>query len=105
MYYLIAEAFSLNASFIEVAFAGAAANVSLSLPSAQGGVGPFQVFATEALLKFDVPQNDAAAYALALHFFLIVPVSLVGLLVLWRSTLPGVRRAALHAATLESTEP
>ncbi|HLF71501.1 MAG TPA: lysylphosphatidylglycerol synthase transmembrane domain-containing protein [Dehalococcoidia bacterium] len=100
MYYMIAEAFDLKTSFISVAFAGSAANVSLSLPSAQGGIGPFQVFATEALQKFDVPQSDAAAYALALHFFLIVPVSLVGLAVLWRSTLP-TRRAAIAAATLD----
>jgi uncharacterized membrane protein YbhN (UPF0104 family) len=94
MYWLIAEAFDLNASFITVAFAGAAANVSLSLPSAQGGVGPFEVFATEALLKFDVPEPAAAAYALALHFFLIVPVSLVGLIVLWRTAWAGSARAS-----------
>jgi uncharacterized protein (TIRG00374 family) len=98
MYWLIAEAFSLDASLITVAFAGAAANVSLSIPSAQGGVGPFEVFATEALLKFGVLKEAAAAYALALHFFLIVPVSIVGLLVLWRSTLQGrVSRASVEA--------
>jgi uncharacterized protein (TIRG00374 family) len=87
MYWLIAEAFALEASLITIAFAGAAANVSLSIPSAQGGIGPFEVFATEALLKFGIVEEAAAAYALALHFFLIVPVSIVGLLVLWRSAL------------------
>lgn len=105
MYWLIGEAFNLDASFISVAFAGAAANVSLSLPSAQGGVGPFEVFATEALLKFDIAETAAAAYALALHFFLIVPVSLVGLVVLWRTTLPGAERAGSMAApALEPNE-
>jgi hypothetical protein len=105
MYWLISEAFSLEASFITIAFAGAAANVSLSLPSAQGGVGPFEVFATEALQKFSIGADAAAAYALALHFFLIVPVSLVGLVVLWRSTLPGARRAEAGAQpALEAKE-
>jgi uncharacterized protein (TIRG00374 family) len=97
MYWLIAEAFGLDASFGTVAFAGAAANVSLSLPSAQGGVGPFEVFATEALLKFDIARDAAAAYALALHFLLIVPLSVVGLIVLWRTTLPGAHRTAASA--------
>jgi uncharacterized protein (TIRG00374 family) len=93
MYWLIGRAFDLDASFITIAFAGAAANVALSLPQAQGGVGPFQYLATEALIKADVAKNAAAAYALALHFFLIVPVSLVGLVVLWRTTLPVNRRS------------
>jgi len=87
MYWLIAEGFDLEASVSAVAFAGAAANVSLSLPLAQGGFGAFEVFATRALQEFDVAKSAAAAYALALHFFLIVPVSVIGLIVLWRSTI------------------
>ena len=92
MYLLIAQAFSLDASVLRIAFAGAAANVAMSLPSAQGGVGPFQYFATQALTRAGVAGPAAAAYALALHLFLVAPVSLVGLVVLWRSTLPGARK-------------
>jgi uncharacterized protein (TIRG00374 family) len=92
MYWLIAQAFALDASLLRIAFAGAAANVAMSLPSAQGGVGPFQYFATQALIRAGVAGSEAAAYALALHLFLVAPVSLVGLVVLWRSTLPGARR-------------
>lgn len=99
MYALIGRAFDLHASFLGIAFAGSAANVAMSLPSAQGGVGPFQYFCTQALLKFEIAKNAAAAYSLALHIFLVVPVSLVGLLVLWRSTLPGARRARGTAST------
>lgn len=102
MYLLIAEGFHLDASVTAIAFAGAAANVSLSLPLAQGGVGAFEVLATEALVQFHVAKDAAAAYSLALHFFLIVPVSLVGLAVLWRYTLTGrVRRSAEVAETAE----
>ena len=104
MYWLVGEAFGLDASFIAIAFAGAAANVSLSLPLAQGSVGAFEVLATEALVEFDVLKSSAAAYALALHFFLIVPVSLVGLAVLWRSTLRGARGAPVAGQPLEARE-
>lgn len=102
MYWLIGEAFELNASFITIAFAGSAANVAMSLPSAQGGVGPFQFFAKEALLKFDIAASAAAAYALALHLFLVVPVSILGLIVLWRSALPGSERERVAGKALEA---
>jgi uncharacterized protein (TIRG00374 family) len=105
MYWLISEAFNLDASFVAVAFAGAAANVSLSLPSMQGGIGPFEVVATEALEKFDIATDAAAAYALALHFFLIVPVSLVGLAVLWRSTLQRSRYPSTPTSPLPAGIP
>lgn len=104
MYWLIGRAFSLDASLLTIAFAGAAANVGLSVPLAQGGVGPFQILATEALVKAGVDKAAAAAYALALHFFLIVPVSLVGLAVLWRTTLPSAKAKARAAATLAEGE-
>lgn len=97
MYWFIARAFDLDASLLTIAFAGAAANVGLSVPLAQGGVGPFQILATEALTRAGVVKASAAAYALALHFFLIVPVSLVGLLVLWRTTLSSGRRSTTTA--------
>jgi glycosyltransferase 2 family protein len=87
MYWMIAAAFELDVGFVAIAFTGAAANVAMSVPSAQG-FGPFQFFAKESLLLFGVVQSTAAAYALALHFFLIAPVSVVGVLVLWRSALP-----------------
>ncbi|HXH22607.1 MAG TPA: lysylphosphatidylglycerol synthase transmembrane domain-containing protein [Dehalococcoidia bacterium] len=101
MYWVVSEAFALGAGFITIAFAGAAANVAMSVPSAQGGVGPFQYYAREALLRFDVAGPAAAAYAVALHIFLVAPVSLVGLLVLWRSTLPS---SAAKPAVAEGAE-
>jgi uncharacterized protein (TIRG00374 family) len=95
MYWLISEGFDLNASLITIAFAGSAANVAMSLPAAQGGVGPFQYTATKALGEVGIAGGAAGAYALALHIFLVVPVSLVGLLVLWRTAQPGLRRRAV----------
>ena len=104
MYWLISRAFELDASLITIAFAGSAANVAMSLPAAQGGIGPFQYFATEALLEFGVAPAAAAAYALALHIFRVVPVILVGRIVLWRAALPGGRRARGAAPAFEAPE-
>ena len=103
MYWLVSRAFDLDASLIEVAFAGAAANVAMSLPSAQGGVGPFQFFASKALIEFGIADSAAGAYALALHVFLVAPISLVGLLVLWRTTAMGGERRTTPQPALGST--
>jgi uncharacterized protein (TIRG00374 family) len=81
MYWAVARAFHIDEGFFTMAFVGAAASLSLSIPSAQGGVGAFQFVAKEALLKFGIIANVAGAYALALHVLLVVPVTIVGLLV------------------------
>ncbi|HLG11602.1 MAG TPA: lysylphosphatidylglycerol synthase transmembrane domain-containing protein [Dehalococcoidia bacterium] len=101
MYYVVARAFHIDESFLTIAFVGAAANLALSIPSSQGGVGPFQWVAKEALLKFGVAANAAAAYALALHVLLVAPVTLVGLLVFWM--LVPQRRLLLARSAEEET--
>ncbi|HEX5369263.1 MAG TPA: lysylphosphatidylglycerol synthase domain-containing protein, partial [Dehalococcoidia bacterium] len=101
MYWLIAEAFSIHEGFLTIAFAGAAANLALSLPSAQGGLGAFQLVAKEALLKFGLPVSTVAAYAVALHVLLVGPVTLVGLGVFW-VMVPARRRTEMIESTLET---
>ncbi|HWC30007.1 MAG TPA: lysylphosphatidylglycerol synthase transmembrane domain-containing protein, partial [Dehalococcoidia bacterium] len=83
MYFVIARAFHIEEGFVTIAFAGAAANLALSVPSSQAGVGPFQWATKEALVKSGVAANAAGAYALALHVLLVVPVTIVGLLAFW----------------------
>jgi uncharacterized protein (TIRG00374 family) len=100
MYWAVARSFHIDEGFLTMAFVGAAASLSLSVPSAQGGVGPFQLVAKEALLKFGVSANVAGAYALALHVLLVVPVTIVGLLV-FIFMVPR-HRAVLRAATAET---
>jgi uncharacterized membrane protein YbhN (UPF0104 family) len=101
MYYVVARAFQIDESFLTIAFVGAAANLALSIPSSQGGVGPFQWVAKEALLKFGVAANTAAGFALALHVLLVVPVTLVGLVAFW--LLVPQRRLLLTRSTEEET--
>ena len=98
MYWVLIPAFGLDASFVTIAFAGSAANVALSIPAAQGGIGPFDLTATEALAAFSVTGEAVKAYVVALHIFLVAPVSVAGMLVLWRSHLPPASRDAAKVA-------
>jgi uncharacterized protein (TIRG00374 family) len=102
MYWIVAQAFHIDEQFLTIAFVGAAANLALSIPSAQGGVGPFQLVAKEALLKFGVATNTAGAYALALHVLIVAPVTVVGLLV-FLTSVPRYRAVLRAAAESETT--
>jgi uncharacterized protein (TIRG00374 family) len=85
MYYVVGEAFHLNAGFDAYLIATSAANLALSVFASPGGVGPFEVTTREVLVFFGVGSAAASAYALALHAILLAPVIVVGLLLVWMS--------------------
>ena len=65
----------------------ATANLATSLPSSQGGIGPFELFSTATLVVLGVAGPVAIAYTVTVHAALLVPVTLLGLVVLWRQNL------------------
>lgn len=90
MYYTIALSFGLQESLGGAGGMAAAmlavtatSNLATSIPAAQGGIGPFEITATATLVVLGTATDVAAAYALALHAALLVPVTLLGLLFLW----------------------
>jgi hypothetical protein len=58
--------------------------LALAVPSTAGGIGPFEFFAREALVAHGTTIAASAAYAITLHMFTLVPLTLLGLVLLWR---------------------
>ena len=58
-------------------------NLGTALPSSQGGIGPFELFAVATLVVLGVQREAAIAYTIVLHVALLVPVTILGLLYLW----------------------
>jgi hypothetical protein len=90
MYLVIGYSFGLPGSFIGfgqlvgvMLLVTAVSNLVLSLPSSQGGVGPFEFFGAATLVLLGMNSEVAKAYIVALHIALLVPVTLLGLLLLW----------------------
>lgn len=90
MYYVIGFSFDLSSPLGGAGAMAAAmlavtavANLAISLPSSQGGIGPFELFAAATLVVLGVTGETATAYAVVLHIALLVPVTLLGLLYLW----------------------
>jgi uncharacterized protein (TIRG00374 family) len=87
MYYVIGQAFGLDAGFHVYILIVAAANLALSILASPGGVGPFELATKQVLVSFSVADATAAAYALALHALLLGPVIIVGFALLWLTQL------------------
>ena len=64
------------------------ANLAISVPLSQGGVGPFEIFAALALVVLGVESVHASAYAVVLHATLLLPVIVVGLIYLGVRSIP-----------------
>lgn len=56
----------------------AIANLALIVPSASGGIGPFEFFGTATLVALGVPEGTAALYAVTVHVALLLPVTALG---------------------------
>jgi uncharacterized protein (TIRG00374 family) len=94
MYYSIAFGFGLQDYFetiflmiVAMFLVTAASNLSTSLPSSPGSVGPFEFFAVLSLIYLGVGAGVASAYAIVLHVALLMPVSILGLIILARESI------------------
>ena len=83
MYFMVGVSFSLGEAFPIYLMVAAAANLAISVPSTSGGIGPFEALAKETLVFVGVGTSAAAAYAVALHALLLLPVVVAGLVFLW----------------------
>lgn len=82
-YHLIGIGFGIQENFAVYLMMTAAANLALSVPSSPGGIGPFELFGKQVLTLAGVGASLAAAYIVALHAILLVPVIVLGLYYLW----------------------
>jgi len=83
VYALVGMSLGIHIGFGYYLLAAAAANLALTAPSSQGGIGPFEFFAAQALIAAGMGNSAAVAFALATHAVVILPVSVLGLIFVW----------------------
>lgn len=64
-----------------------AANLTVAVPSTSGGIGPYEFLAREVVVYFGVSAAAGTAFAIAAHAFILLPLTLLGVLLLWRRDL------------------
>ena len=109
MYHIIGWAFDLGVPYNGSLFITAIANLAVSLPSAPGGIGPFEYGTKVVLEGFNESPEVAAAYAVILHAALLAPVTMLGLFFMWFHNLSFSemtrRSTEVEAEPAESDEP
>ena len=83
MFLLIAKSFALELPFTVMLLATATSNLVTTVPSSQGGVGPFEGVLVGTLALFGVGSGVGGAFAVALHAALLVPITVLGFVLLW----------------------
>lgn len=85
MYLVIAYGFGIEAYFDNpahligaVMLFTAISNLALIVPSASGGIGPFEFFGAATMVALGVPEGTAALYAITVHVALLLPVTALG---------------------------
>lgn len=94
-YFLIGYSFGIDELFgsvwafiLVVLLLTATSNLATSLPTAIGGIGPFEVVAQQTLLALGVGASVGAAYAGFVHLIALwLPVNLLGLALAWKQNL------------------
>ncbi len=83
MSWVLAFAFGVSQPYPVFVIGTATANLATTLPSTQGGIGPFEYLFKQSLVLFGTPDSLATSFAVVLHAVLLVPVILLGLVFLW----------------------
>ena len=112
MYLLVGYSFGIHLLFdsfwtmaLVMMLLTATSNLATALPSSAGGIGPFEVVAKETLVALGVSGSVGAVYAVALHLVALwLPVTLLGLVLLWRQNLSLKTLTSANAEPVSSTQ-
>jgi len=111
MYFMLAYSFGIDEHFdsvgvllLVVLLITATSNLATSIPSAIGGIGPFEIVAQQTLMSLGVGASLAGAYSGFVHLVALwLPVNLAGLALLWKNNLSfREMSAASRSSNLES---
>lgn len=107
MSWVLAFAFNFQQSYPAFLVGTATANLATTLPTTQGGIGPFEYFYKQSLVVFGTPDSLATAYVVVLHVVLLVPLILLGLVYIWagRLSFSQLTRRSMEVKTAVIASP
>lgn len=82
--YVLCYSFNIGLSFAGACFVIVCLALAVALPQAPGFIGVFHIATQKSLAIFGVGLSSAQSYAITLWALSVIPVTLAGLLFLWR---------------------
>ncbi len=101
MLHIIELAFGRDIPWVQTIFVMVAINLAISLPSAPGNLGTFELAAVLAYTSMGMDKPTALGIAFYFHFLQVIPVTLIGLFYYFRW---GIRLKELEAAVDQKAE-
>lgn len=107
VFWLVSQAVNIDVTFVEGAFLVVLTSFVMSIPAAPGYVGTFDAALLFGLSGYGVHGGQALAFALLWRFVLFVPVTLVGLIVMFvrYGGFSGSKSLPVEASPAASTMP
>ena len=65
-------------------------NLAGVIPAGPGNIGAFEFFVKETLVLFGVSDEKGLAFAIAAHFVVLIPPTVLGLLLVWKKGLTAL---------------
>jgi glycosyltransferase 2 family protein len=84
VYWIVAQAFGIQASFLVMMIACGAVNLAGVLPASPGQIGVFEASVKTVLTAVGVSESLAIAYAVVLHVVIWLPPTVLGFILLAR---------------------
>lgn len=107
-YVLLGFAFGLSLSIIDYVVILAVAQFLLGGPPVGGNIGGFHVVTAQTLVAVGATPGEAGAYVVALYALIVVPVTMLGLILLWADHTerrPSVRMPSMPALPAMPSAP
>jgi len=82
--YVLCYSFSIDLSFAGACFVTVCLSLAIALPQAPGFIGVFHIATQKSLDAFGVGLSSAQSFAIILWMVNIIPITVVGILFLWR---------------------
>jgi hypothetical protein len=82
--YVLCYAFDIKLSFAGACFVMVCLALAVALPQAPGFIGVFHIAVQKTLVIFGVGLSSAQSFAIILWALSVIPVTIIGLLFLWR---------------------
>ncbi len=106
VFYMLMFSFPMEARYVAAVLGAAVANLASMIPSSPGYVGTFDVGLLNVLSgTFGVETSLATAYTLLVHVVLVVPITALGIVFLWREGLSLKRITSRESYTERQVTP
>ncbi len=103
-YYFVMEGFDFRVPFYGLMLTTAVVNLATSIPATPGYLGTFEMAGIASLKLLGLSREMAASFMLVLHAALYFPITILGLMFMWRESISWLEVERLREKASKESE-